>query len=94
MLPSVRMQPYSTYLQSQTEYKFEVSPEIYIVEIKTDAPLERQRNFYHKNKLKSEAKPPSDRLARIVFADEQTANKVVDGIHQAANFCKTSKPGP
>lgn len=94
MLSSVRMQPYSTYLQSQTEYKFEVSPEIYIVEINTDAPLNRHRNFYHKNKLKSETKPPSDRIARIVFADEQTANKVADGIRQAANSCKASKSGP
>ena len=91
MISSVRVQPYSTYLKSQTEYKFEVSPEIYIVEIETDAPFERHRDLYHKNKLKSETKPPSDHVARIVFADEQTANKVMDGIREAANSCKASK---
>jgi hypothetical protein len=91
MISSVRVQPYSTYLKSQTEYKFEVSPEIYIVEIETDAPFERHRDLYHKNKLKSETKPPSDRVARVVFADEQTANKVMDGIREAANSCKASR---
>ena len=54
MLSSARVQPYSEYLQSQTENKFEVSPAIYIVEMKTNAPLERHRNLYHKNKLKSD----------------------------------------
>jgi hypothetical protein len=94
MISSVRVQPYSTYLKSQTEYKFEVSPEIYIVEIETDAPFERHREFYHKNKLKPETKPPSDRLARVVFANEQAANTVMDGIRQAANSCKASKASP
>ena len=94
MLSSVRVQPYSKYLQSQTENKFDVSPEIYIVEMKTDAPLERHRNLYHKNRLKSDTKPPSDREARIVFADEQTANEVVDRVRQAANSCKASKSSP
>lgn len=93
-ISSVRVQPYSTYLKSQTEYKFEVSPEIYIVEVETDAPFERHRELYHKNKLKSEPKPPSDRVARVVFANEQAANTVMDGIRQAANSCKASKASP
>jgi len=94
MLSGVRVQPYSEYLQSQTENKFEVSPAIYIVEMKADAPLERHRNLYHKNKLKSDTKPPSALVARIVFTDEQTANKVADGIRQAAKSCKASKSSP
>ena len=93
MLSSVRVRPYSEYLQSQTQNKFDVSREIYIVEMQTDAPLERHRNLYHKNKLKPDSKPPNDRKAGIVFADEQNANKVVDAIRQAAQACKASKSG-
>ena len=94
MLSSVRVQLYSEYLQSQTEDKFEVSPAIYIIEMKTNAPLERHRNLYHKSKLKSDTRQPSALVARIVFADEQTADKVADGIRQAAKSCEGSKSSP
>ena len=84
---STRVQPYAEYRQSESEQKVEVSPEIFVVEIKTEAPLTRNRELYHGNKLKSETKLPSDREARVVFADEQIAKKVADGISQAAKSC-------
>ena len=90
---SARVQPYSEYMKSQASMKVEVSPDVYVVEMKTEAPLVRHRELYHKNKLKSETKPPSDREARIAFADEQTAKQVVDGIRQAAQSCKEPKSG-
>jgi hypothetical protein len=93
MVSSVRVQPYSEYVQSEAQYKVEVSPETYIVEMKTDAPLTRHRELFHKEKLKSETKLPSDREARIVFSDEQTANKIMDGIRQAAKSCREAKSG-
>lgn len=92
MVSSVRVQPYSEYMKPEWEQKVEVSPETYVVVMNTDAPLERHRELYHNNKLKPETKLPSDREARIVFADEQTANKVADGIRQAAKSCRDSNP--
>jgi hypothetical protein len=88
IVSSARVQKYSDFRQSESAYKLAVSPEMYIVEMKTDAPLARHRELYHKNKLKSETKLPSDREARIVFSDQQTANKVADGIRQAAKSCR------
>jgi hypothetical protein len=93
MVSSARVQLYSEYRQSEANYKLEISPETYIVEMKADAPFARRRELYHKNKLKSETKLPSDREARIVFPDEQTANKVVDAIRQAAKSCRETKSG-
>jgi hypothetical protein len=93
MVSSARAQPYSEYRQSEAEHKVEVSPETYVVEMKTDAPFVRHRELYHKSKLKTETKLPSDREARILFSDEQTANKVVDGIRQAAKSCRETKSG-
>jgi hypothetical protein len=61
--------------------------------MKTDAPLTRQRELFHKDKLKSEAKLPSDLEARIVFSDEQTADKIMDSIRQAAKSCREAKSG-
>jgi len=92
IVSSVRVQPYSVYMKPEWEQKVEVSPETYVVVMKTDAPLARHRELYHNNKLKSETKLPSDREARIVFADEQTANKVADGIRQATKPCREDKP--
>lgn len=93
IVSSARVQSLSEYRQSQAVQKIEVSPEIYVVEMKTDAPLARHREFYHKNKLKQEKELPSDREARIIFADEQAANKVVDGIREAARSCREIKSG-
>lgn len=92
MVSSVRVQPYSEYRKPEWVQKVEVSPETYVLVMKTDAPLARHRELYHKNKLKSETKLPSDREGTIVFADEQTADKVADGIRQAAKSCRESKP--
>jgi hypothetical protein len=52
MVSSVRVQPLSEYKQSQAVQKLEVSPEFYVLVIKTDAPLESHRELSHKNKLK------------------------------------------
>lgn len=90
---SARVQLLSEYRQSQSVQKLEISPEIYVVVMNTEAPLERHRELYHKSKLKPETKLPNDREARIAFSDEQTANKVADGIRQGAQFCKEIKPG-
>jgi hypothetical protein len=90
---SARVETYSEYRQHEWVQKVEVSPETYVVVMNTDAPLERHRQLYHNNKLKPESKLPSDREARILFLDEKTANKVADGIREAAKSCRESKPG-
>jgi hypothetical protein len=79
-ISSARVHPLSEYRQSEAVQKVEVSPEMYVVVMKTDAPLERHRDLYHKGKLKKETKLPNDREAGIVFSGEQTADKVSDGI--------------
>lgn len=89
---SARVETYSEYRQHEWVQKVEVSPETYVVVMNTDAPLEKHRELYHNNKLKPESKPPSNREARILFSDEQTANKVADGIREAAKSCRESKP--
>jgi hypothetical protein len=93
LVSSVRVQPYSEYRRSDFQQKVDVSPETYVMAMKADAPLQRQRELFHKNKLKSEPKLPSDREARIVFSDEQTADKIMDSIRQAAKSCREAKPG-
>lgn len=94
MVSSVRVQRLSEYRQTQVVQKLELSPEFYVLKIETDAPLARNREMCHKNKLKADTKPPSNREAMIVFADVQTANTVVESIRQAAKFCKEAKSDP
>jgi hypothetical protein len=93
MVSSARAEPYSEYRKREWVQKVEVSPETYVIVVRTDIPLERHSELYHNNKLKTEPKLPDDHEARVVFADEQTANKVADGIRQAAKSCRESKPG-
>jgi len=50
---NVGVEPYSQYRKSEFQYKFEVSPETYVVVMKTDAPLSGNREWYHKSKLRS-----------------------------------------
>jgi len=52
----VGVEPYSQYRKSDFQFKFEVSPETYVVVMKTDAPLPGNRESYHKSKLKSKKK--------------------------------------
>ena len=94
IVSSAQVRSLSEYRRSQAVQKIQVSPEIYAVEMKSDAPLARHRALYHKNKLKKETNVPNDREARIAFSDEQTAKKVADGIRQAAKSCKELKSGP
>src|SRR5262252_4212910 len=75
---NVGVEPYSQYRKSDLQFKFEVSPETYVVVMKTDAPLPGNRDWYHKSKLKSEKKLSNE--ARLQFSDEQTANTVSDRI--------------
>jgi hypothetical protein len=88
MVSGVRVQPYSEYVQAQSVQTVTVSPETYIVLIKTDDPQARHREFYRNNKLKSEpTKPPDVQEARILLADEQAANRIADAIRRSSQLC-------
>jgi len=88
MVSGVRVQPTSEYEQAQSVQTVTVSPETYIVLIKTDDSQARHREFYHKNQLKSETtKPPDAHEVRVLLADEQTANRITDAIRRASQLC-------
>jgi hypothetical protein len=89
---TVGVEPYSQYRKSDFRFKFEVSPETYVVVMKTDAPLQGNRDTYHKSKLKSETKLSNE--ARLLFSDDQTANTVSDRIRHAAKICRATRSGP
>ena len=89
---NVGVEPYSRYRKSDFQLKFEVSPETYVVVMKTDAPLPGTRESYHKSKLKSK-KQLSDE-ARLLFSDDQTANTVSDRIRHAAKICHATRSVP
>jgi hypothetical protein len=93
-ISSVGVQSYSQYRKSETTYKLEVSPETYVVVMKTEAPLAGKREFYHKNKLRPPTTLPNDREARVLFSSEQTANGAGDAIRQASKICATKRSGP
>jgi len=78
---------------SDYEWEAEVSPETYLVDIRTTKPIAGQRQLFKKHKLKSETKLTNDREARIQFPDEQAANRVADAIRQAASFCAITRLG-
>jgi hypothetical protein len=63
--------------------KIEVSPDVYVVDMKTEGPLERHRELYHKNKLKSETKPPKRPRSEDHICGGAPAKRVVD-VGQAA----------
>jgi len=89
----VDVQSYSRIMASQSEWKSRVSPETYLVEIKTRTAIRGQRLSYQKDKLKTKASLPNNREGKIRFADEQTATRVADAIRQAAGLCgATSAP--
>jgi len=89
---NVAVKPYSQYRKSDFQFKFEVSPETYVVVMKTDAPLPGNRESYHKSKLKSKKKLSNE--ARLLFSDDQTANTVSDRIRHAAKICRATRSGP
>jgi hypothetical protein len=74
-------------MASQSEWKSRVLPETYLVRIKTSTEIRGGRQSYQKDKLKSKASLPNNHEAKIRFADEQTATRVADAIHQAAGLC-------
>ena len=84
---SARVQQLLEYRKSEFVEKLEISPQTYVVVLKSDSPLARHRELYHKKKLKPETKLPNDREAKIVFPDEQSANKVADGIRLDCEPC-------
>jgi hypothetical protein len=81
----VSVVPYSQYRKPDFQYKLEVSPETYVVLMKTNVPLAGNRELYHKNKLKSKTKLLNE--ARLLFSNVQTADTVGDRIRQAAKIC-------
>ena len=89
---SVDVEPYSQYRRKDFQLKFEVSPETYVVVMKTDATLPGDRESYHKGKLKSKKKLSNE--ARLLFSDDQTARTVSDRIRQAAKICRATRSGP
>jgi len=89
---NIGVEPYSQYRKSDFQFKFEVSPETYVVVMKTDAPLSGNRETYHKSKLKSQKKLSDE--ARLLFSDGQTANTVSDRIRNAAKICREIRSGP
>jgi hypothetical protein len=91
---NVDVQPYSLYRKSAFQLKFEVSPETYVVVMKTDAPLSGSRQSYRKNKPKSQTEVWNNREARLQFLDEQTANTVGDRIRHAAKICAAARSAP
>ena len=88
----VGVEPYSQYRKSDFQLDFEVSPETYVVVMKTDVPLPGYRESYHKSKLKSKKKLSNE--ARLLFLDHQTANTVSDRIRHAAKICRATRSGP
>ena len=88
----VGVEPYSQYRKPDFQFRFEVSPETYVVVINTDAPLLGNRESYHKSKLKSKKKLSNE--ARLLFSDNQTANTVSDRIRHAAKICRATRSGP
>ena len=89
---NVGVEPYSQYRKSDFQFKFEVSPETYVVVMKTDAPLPGNRESYHKSQLKSKKKLSNE--ARLLFSDDQTANTVSNRIRHAAKICRATRSGP
>ena len=88
MVSGVRVQPTSEYVQAQSEHTTTVSPETYIVLITTEDSQARHREFYRKNKLIPEpTKPPDAHEAKVLLADEQTANRITDAIRRASQLC-------
>jgi hypothetical protein len=84
----VDVKSYSKKVASQkSEWKLELSPDTYLVQIRTTAAIRGYRQSYYKDKLKSKASLPNDHEANIQFADEQTATRVADAIRQAAGLC-------
>jgi hypothetical protein len=93
-ISNVEVEPYSRYRKSDVTFKLEVSPETYVILMKTNVPLAGTRKFYHKSKSKSQTKLPNDREARLLFSDEQTANTVADRLPNAAKICAATRSGP
>jgi hypothetical protein len=89
---SVDVQSYSRS-KSSREWEIRASPEIYLVEMKTNAPIAGHSQSYKKDKSKSHTKLPNDREAKIEFSDEQTANRVAHAIRQAASLCGKTRSG-
>ena len=89
---NIGVEPYSQYRKSDFQYKFEVSPETYVVVMKTDAPLSGNRDWYHKSKLKSKKNLSNE--ARLLFSDDQTANTVSNRIRHAAKICRATRSSP
>ena len=88
MVSGVRVQPTSEYVQAQSVQTVTVSPETYIVLMRTEDSQARHREFYRKNKLTSEpTKPPDAHEAKFLLADEQTANRISDAIRRASQLC-------
>ena len=88
MVSGVRVQPTSEYVRAQSVYAVTVSPETYIVLIRTEDSQARHREFYRKNKLMPEpTKPPDAHEAKVLLADEQTANRITDAIRRASQLC-------
>ena len=92
MVSDVGVKPYSQYRKPDFQFRFEVSPETYVVVINTDAPLLGNRESYHKSKLKSKTKLSNE--ARLLFSVEQTANTFSDRIRHAANICRATQSSP
>ena len=84
--------PYSKYRKPDFQYELKVSPETYVVLMKTNVPVAGNKELYHKNKLKSKTKLLNE--ARLLFSTEQTANTVGDHIRDAAKFCGATRSGP
>jgi len=88
MVSGARVQPTSEYVRAQSVYTVTVSPETYIVLIRTEDSQARHREFYRKNKLMPEpTKPPDAHEAKVLLADEQTANRITDAIRRASQLC-------
>jgi len=88
----VGVEPYSRYRRSDFQFKFEVSPETYVVVMKTDATLPGNKESYHKSQLKSKKKLSNE--ARLLFSDDQTANTVSNRIRHAAKICRATRSSP
>ena len=89
---NVGVEPYSQYRKSDIQFKFEVSPETYVVVMKTETPLPGNQELYHKSKLKSKKELSNE--ARLLFSDVQTAKTVSDRIRHAAKICHATRSGP
>jgi hypothetical protein len=65
IVSDVSVVPYSKYRKLDYQHKFEVSPETYVLLMRTDVPLAGNKELYHKNKLKSKTKLPNESEAPI-----------------------------